>query len=102
MVTWGISPVAEARIKVPSEMLAIGDSQFLSAGANQQPGGQDALYCGLESGHPFDPARHGKNYNQLWCDGHVGAMSPWFLFSRTTNPALWNTDHEPHPESWNY
>lgn len=100
MLTWEIPPVAEARISVPGEMLAVSDSQFLSAGANQEPGGQDALYAGLESGHPFDPARHGRKYNQLWCDGHVGAMNPRALFDRTKSAPLWNSDHEPHPEGW--
>jgi len=100
MITWEIPPVAEAQIKVPSEMLAISDSAFLSAGANQQAGGDDALISGLASGHSFDPARHGKTYNQLWCDGHVAAMNPWILFNRTNSAALWNSDHEPHPEGW--
>jgi prepilin-type N-terminal cleavage/methylation domain-containing protein len=36
----------------------------------------------------------------LWCDGHVAAMSPWVLFNRTNSAPLWNSDHEPHPESW--
>ena len=81
-------------------MLAIGDSQFLSVGANQEPGGNDALFSGLASGHPFDPARHGKTYNQLWCDGHVAAMNPRILFNRDNSAALWNSDHEPHPEGW--
>jgi len=100
MITWGIPPVAEAQIKVPSEMLAIGDSQFLSAGVNQEPGGNDALFFGLKSGHLFDPARHGKTHNQLWGDGHVAAMNPGILFHRTNSATLWNSDHEPHPEGW--
>jgi prepilin-type processing-associated H-X9-DG protein len=100
IITWGIPPVAEAQIKLPSEMLAISDSEFLSAGANHEPGGEDALIPGLASGHPFDPARQGKTYNQLWCDGHASAMNPWVLFNRTNSAALWNSDHEPHPEGW--
>src|ERR1035437_7156598 len=100
MITWEIPPVAEAQIKVPSELLAISDSAFLSAGAYQEAGGDDALISGLASGHSFGAARHGKTYNQLWCDGHVAAMNPWILFNRTNSAALWNSDHEPHPEGW--
>ncbi len=48
----------------------------------------------------FDPARHGKNYNQLCCDGHVAAMSPWVLFNPSNTAAMWNYDHQPHPEMW--
>jgi prepilin-type processing-associated H-X9-DG protein len=48
----------------------------------------------------FDPARHGRNYNQLFCDGHVSAMSPWVIFNPTNSAVMWNYDHEPHPEYW--
>jgi len=100
VITWEIPAVAEAQIKVPSEMLAIGDSQFLSAAANSDPGGDDALFAALESRHAFDPARHGRSYNQLWCDGHVAAMNPRLLFNPSNSAALWNHDHQPHPETW--
>ena len=43
---------------------------------------------------------HGKNYNTLFCDGHVGGMSPELLFDPTNTAALWNYDHQPHPELW--
>jgi prepilin-type N-terminal cleavage/methylation domain-containing protein len=99
-VTWGIPPVSEAQVKVPAEMLAIGDSQFLNAEENGFPGAQDALFVSLTPGHAFDPSRHGRTYNQLWCNGHVGAMSPLVLFDPAKSAALWNTDHEPHPETW--
>jgi prepilin-type processing-associated H-X9-DG protein len=46
------------------------------------------------------PARHGKDYNMLFCDGHVSGMKPVLLFSLTNNAILWNYDHQPHPETW--
>jgi prepilin-type N-terminal cleavage/methylation domain-containing protein/prepilin-type processing-associated H-X9-DG protein len=98
---------AEERIRVPSEMLAIGESRFMSAEVNIIPGGHDFLVCGQLAMFPgpvrefaFDPRRHGKNYNQLFCDGHVSAMNPWVLFNPTNTASLWNRDHQPHPESW--
>ncbi len=48
----------------------------------------------------FDPARHGRNYNQLFSDGHVAAMNPWIIFNPTNSAAMWNFDHQPHPEEW--
>jgi len=60
----------EPRIKVPSEMLAIGESRFLNAKVNGTAGGSDRLTCGLlKSSNPwhsfawyaFDPARHGRS-----------------------------------------
>ena len=98
--------VPEARIKVPSGMLAITESRFLNAKANGIPGGYDKLACGLlqwripPDEYAFDPARHGKDYNLLFCDGHVEAMSPWVLFNPSNTAAMWNSDNQPHPELW--
>jgi prepilin-type N-terminal cleavage/methylation domain-containing protein/prepilin-type processing-associated H-X9-DG protein len=99
----------EPRIKVPSEMLAIGESRFLNAKVNGILGGYDRLTCGLlKSSNPwhsfawyaFDPARHGRNYNVTFCDGHVEALNPWVLFDPSKTAAMWNSDHQPHPEFW--
>jgi prepilin-type N-terminal cleavage/methylation domain-containing protein/prepilin-type processing-associated H-X9-DG protein len=101
-----------AQIKVPSEMLAIGESRFLNARVNRNPGGgcyltaaflkfcfDGAAHC-VGDGKAFDPARHGKNYNQLFCDGRVAAINPWLLFNPTNTASMWNYDHQPHPELW--
>lgn len=53
----------------------------------------------MNNGLDFE-ARHGKNYNQLFCDGHVLAMNPWVLFNPTNSALMWNYDHESHPELW--
>jgi prepilin-type N-terminal cleavage/methylation domain-containing protein/prepilin-type processing-associated H-X9-DG protein len=94
--------VSEAPIKVPSEMLAIGESRFLSASVNGYEGGEWSMLCGgLHTNlFAFDPARHGKNYNQVFCDGHVSGMNPWVLFNPTNSAPMWNYDHQPHPELW--
>jgi prepilin-type N-terminal cleavage/methylation domain-containing protein/prepilin-type processing-associated H-X9-DG protein len=95
--------VPEARVKIPSEMFAIGESRFLSAKVNEVPGGYDRMICGLlnrDHEFAFDATRHGKNYNQLFCDGHVSVIDPWVLFNPTNTAAMWNSDHLPHPELW--
>jgi prepilin-type processing-associated H-X9-DG protein len=109
---WPSVPViSEAQIKMPSGMFAIGESRFFDAKVNGIPGGDCDALCGLLSWRPardggrknsfaFDPARHGKNYNQLFCDGHVTAMSPWVLFNPTNTASMWNSDHQPHCELW--
>ena len=48
----------------------------------------------------FDPARHGKNYNLLLCDGHVEAIDPWVLFDPTKTASRWHYDNQPHPKFW--
>jgi prepilin-type N-terminal cleavage/methylation domain-containing protein/prepilin-type processing-associated H-X9-DG protein len=93
---------SEAMVKVPSDMLAIGESRFLNVDANHDLGGIPSMLCGglHRKLFAFDPARHGKNYNLVFCDGHVTGMDPWVLFNPTNTAAMWNYDHEPHPELW--
>ena len=100
VIFWkGAHAVSETEVKVPSEMLAIGESRFLNASANGAPGGKDTLICGIPD-EPFDPARHGKNFNQLFCDGHISGINPDVLFNPTNTAPMWNYDHQPHPELW--
>jgi prepilin-type N-terminal cleavage/methylation domain-containing protein/prepilin-type processing-associated H-X9-DG protein len=108
VIFWNVPPVSEAQIKVPSDMLSIGESRFLTANVvsvpggtiQSGPGGMDTLVCGDITHDPFDPARHGKNYNLLLCDGHVSSIRPQHLFNPTNTAPMWNYDHEPHPEFW--
>jgi prepilin-type N-terminal cleavage/methylation domain-containing protein/prepilin-type processing-associated H-X9-DG protein len=109
---WPSLPLtSEPHVKAPAEMFAIGESRFVNAKVNSYPGGQCDMLCGWldwknepdgtgKKQYAFDPARHGKNYNQLFCDGHVSAMSPWVLFNPTNTASMWNNDHQPHPELW--
>jgi len=73
----------------------------LSLDVNKQ-GGFWGMACGQLRSDPvaFDPARHGKTYNQLFCDGHVTGMSPWTLFDPTKTASMWNYDNQPHAELW--
>ena len=82
--------IAETKVKVPSEMLAIGESRFLSTKVNGVGGGVPGMTCGKlrNRDEAFDPARHGKSYNQLFCDGHVAAIDPWVLFNPTNTAAM--------------
>jgi prepilin-type N-terminal cleavage/methylation domain-containing protein/prepilin-type processing-associated H-X9-DG protein len=105
---WNVPPVFEGQVKTPSALLTISESRFLTAnivnipgGTIQNgPGGGDALTCGNIRNVPFDPARHGKTYNILFCDGNVGAASPWLLFDLKHSAPMWNYDNQPHPELW--
>jgi prepilin-type N-terminal cleavage/methylation domain-containing protein/prepilin-type processing-associated H-X9-DG protein len=104
-------PVRESQIKVPSQMLAMGDSRLVKWDAihatwrslpvrgdfwggltHMNIGGSDKVF-------PY-PSRHGRNYNTLFCDGHVSGMNPAVLFNAGKSARLWNRDHEPHPEFW--
>ena len=92
---------SENQVKVPSEMFAIGESRYANAKENSCGGGQDWLECGVgKFSSAFAPRRHGRNYNQLFCDGHVAGMNPMVLFNPTNTASMWNYDHEAHPETW--
>jgi prepilin-type N-terminal cleavage/methylation domain-containing protein/prepilin-type processing-associated H-X9-DG protein len=105
---FGRNPMPEFRIASPSELFSIGESRFVNPTVNGMLGGKDALTCGLLNwqgtnfvfNFRFDPARHGKTYNQLFCDGHIVAMNPRILFDPSQTAAMWNRDHQPHPELW--
>jgi prepilin-type processing-associated H-X9-DG protein/prepilin-type N-terminal cleavage/methylation domain-containing protein len=95
-------PSAEGSVRAPSEMFAIGESRFLDVQLNRDMGGIPSMLCGAlhRKAFRFDPARHGKNSNQLFCDGHVSGMNSWVLFNPTDTAPMWNYDHPPHPELW--
>ncbi|HZR21794.1 MAG TPA: type II secretion system protein [Verrucomicrobiae bacterium] len=100
VIFWQNAPaVSESQVSAPSEMLSIGESRFRAGTAAR--GGQDTMHCGLPdvTGFEFD-TRHGKNFNQLFCDGHVLAMNPWTLFNPTNSAPIYNYDHQSHPELW--
>jgi len=96
--------ISDAQIVAPAEMFAVGESRFFSKEMNERAGGGDYMVRGLLIDTPpwlkFDPARHGKTYNQLFADGHVEAMNPWVLYNCTNSGVMWNNDHTPHPELW--
>jgi prepilin-type N-terminal cleavage/methylation domain-containing protein/prepilin-type processing-associated H-X9-DG protein len=97
----GAPAVSESQVVAPSEMLSIGESRFRSGGSQPAPGGADTMECGYPEimGKDFE-ARHGKNFNELFCDGHVAAINPWVLFDPTNSAPMWNYDHQSHPELW--
>jgi prepilin-type N-terminal cleavage/methylation domain-containing protein/prepilin-type processing-associated H-X9-DG protein len=107
-VTPGIS-VPVSRVIAPSDMIAFADARMLrGVGALPEWPNYDIFpndYIRLRSfgGLPFgeiDPIRHGKNYNVLFCDGHVAPI-PRLSFITVTNIAVnLNIDHQPHPETW--
>ena len=92
----GDTAASEAQIVVPSGMLSIGESRF-GTKDNNPLGGADPMRCGLQ---PSFAARHGKRYNQLFCDAHVEAMEPLVLFDPRKTARMWNYDNQPHPEMW--
>jgi prepilin-type N-terminal cleavage/methylation domain-containing protein/prepilin-type processing-associated H-X9-DG protein len=103
--------ISEAQLKAPSEMLSFGDSRSIVDMVYVNPVkfgwvGEDVLSCipGKGATDPFAvwsiPARHGRNYNFLFCDGRVAAVDPAIIFNPTNSAVVWNNDHQLHPETW--
>ena len=103
----------ESEIKVPSDMIAVGDALFARLGSYIVPTG---YYLGRVDGMSFyvsgsteavDPYlkmtkaaedMHDRHGNVMFCDGHVEAPTFKALFFDTDDAALrrWNKDNEPH------
>jgi prepilin-type N-terminal cleavage/methylation domain-containing protein/prepilin-type processing-associated H-X9-DG protein len=100
----GLSALREGGVRVPSDMIALGDNLALLNGKSV------VEFDGLlrsEKVTAFDPpgdrvkgasARHGNRGNVVFCDGHVEAVKFRRLFFDRDDDSLrrWNSDHEPH------
>lgn len=87
--------VRTSGIRLPAEMIAIGDSSEGLLGLlhpHSKLGGHSILTVGT---------MHSAGANALFCDGHVeyAKAAKW---TDASEPARrrWNNDHEPHPETW--
>ena len=91
-----LPPVTEARIRVPSDMFAIGDARWLL------PGTGGFWYMGVLTKQRKDGQlyRHGNGFNVLFCDGHVNLVTRSNFLDPNRSWQNWNIDHQPHKESW--
>ncbi len=113
-------PVTDAQLAAPSEMISLTDSgtDLINAIGHPTDGSfeWDVAFVGLDYNEgwpainvqdPFahivqKPPQHGLNFNVLFCDGHVTQMKVVDLMNSSNNAALWNYDHQPHPEGWHF
>jgi prepilin-type N-terminal cleavage/methylation domain-containing protein/prepilin-type processing-associated H-X9-DG protein len=104
--TWDSNPAnlsaRQSDIRTPADMFSIGEARLEDWSESNVPlwGGNDIMKIGSPSPISMTPPRHGKNYNQLCCDGHVEAIDPSILFNPTRTAPRWNLDDLPHPEAW--
>ena len=80
-------PLSEAQVSVPADMIALGDSRLDNVGGPGQFDGVFFMYCGPELLPNLQsyPPRHGRDYNVLFCDGHVTQKNPAILFNLTNS-----------------
>ena len=81
---------SESVVRMPSDMIAIGDS--LSSGVRL---GADV---GLREARRDN---HNRRVNHVFCDGHVESSATNQVYVRTDQARRrWNNDNQPHPETW--
>lgn len=83
--------VPESRVKMPVDMIAIGDSMFVMGMST--PG----YLLTLTDGFKTDPRRHNGGSNIAFADGHSqNVRNDRLVSSDDDNRRRWNNDHEPH------
>jgi prepilin-type processing-associated H-X9-DG protein len=84
-------PVSEPTVRVPSDMICIGDSKYTDT--------IEPVLFGIALG--YGNMWHGPRGNMAFCDGHVQLLKTNEIFGAVaTFRQRWNSDHEPHPERW--
>jgi prepilin-type processing-associated H-X9-DG protein/prepilin-type N-terminal cleavage/methylation domain-containing protein len=96
--------VREGAVRVPSDMIALGDNFALWNGKSVVEFGgliRDERVTAYKPGHDLikgASARHRNQGNVVFCDGHVEAVTFRRLFLDRDDASLrrWNKDNEPH------
>ncbi|HEY6225701.1 MAG TPA: prepilin-type N-terminal cleavage/methylation domain-containing protein [Verrucomicrobiae bacterium] len=97
-----VQQLHDSDVRVPSDMLAIGESRCLRIIGFGRPG--------VPAGPDYDPTgpHPTRRSNAVFCDGHVEssasdriAKDEWGEFvSDEAHAKRWNYDNEPHRETW--
>ena len=92
-------PVPMSRIRVPSDMLAIGDSAIGRLRKFNFLLNIEDIGNTIQSN--FIP-RHWKGINMVFVDGHVefDSLEDWIARTPPQARRRWNNDNRPHPETW--
>jgi prepilin-type processing-associated H-X9-DG protein len=100
--------VKSQHIVAPAEMFSVTESRTIANFGYLQR--LDLVGAGVDFGVPtwppintgvfgsnwMMPERHGKNYNAVFCDGHVLGLAPGILFDAQRSSPNWNIDHQVH------
>ncbi len=88
------TPVPVSRIRIPNDMLAIGDSVMNGFGIT-------SFLLTTADTVRDESERHRVGLNAVFVDGHVESSRQRDLGARTAQARRrWNNDNLPHPETW--
>lgn len=96
---------SENQIRVPSEMIAVGDNISFSseviAPRSPTPGTFDTGPSPGTRYYPLLGDRHSSGCNLVFCDGHVEYGKTEKVIKPTEGARRrWNRDNQPHPDTW--
>lgn len=97
---------SESRVKVPSDMIALGDAYDepflpLARGLTQMWGYQNGDDAMKSRARASTRSRHTGVFNVTFCDGHVEHKRPSRLFGQDdTALKRFNNDNQPHRGQW--
>jgi prepilin-type processing-associated H-X9-DG protein/prepilin-type N-terminal cleavage/methylation domain-containing protein len=102
--TYFAHSVRESQVRMPAEMIAVGDSQsdfywdHLIYPVIDAPNG-----WGWLAGQTFPSRRHSGGANMVFCDGHVeyGKQADW-IAEKEEARRRWNNDNRPHRAAWRF
>ena len=65
-------------------------------------GAMNGIVYDTQAGHQivYGPIQHGKDFNVVFCDGHVEAAPRTNLFNMFLSARNWNVDNQPHEGLW--
>jgi len=87
-------PIPVTRIRIPHDLLAIGDSMISKFGIS-------GYLLATDDTLRNEKQRHATGINFVFVDGHVESSSQAELGARTPEARRrWNNDNLPHPETW--
>jgi prepilin-type N-terminal cleavage/methylation domain-containing protein/prepilin-type processing-associated H-X9-DG protein len=101
-------PIRDAKILVPSDMIAIGDAHLYTLAPPGPTFDQSKAWAsGLGDifptasqnsiGHKAELERHNARANFVFCDGHIESVKLEKLYENSDIARRrWNNDHEPH------
>jgi prepilin-type processing-associated H-X9-DG protein/prepilin-type N-terminal cleavage/methylation domain-containing protein len=85
-----LDPVPESKVRLPSDMIAIGDSMLT-------PWNVTSYLLTIADGNTPDRERHNGGSNVAFCDGHVeSSLNKRLVSTNEVARRRWNNDHEPH------
>jgi prepilin-type processing-associated H-X9-DG protein/prepilin-type N-terminal cleavage/methylation domain-containing protein len=101
-----LKPISESQVRVPSEMFAMSDSRRIQVRSvtDSKTNLIGVTFMWQSQLSPAEDVKlrrpHGKGFNVLFCDGHVSVIPRRDYIDPRRTAGNWNSDHEPHPETW--